>query len=43
MRIVEVKLDGALQGGLDAHIAAAPPAPAPQMVALREVAVIVPD
>lgn len=42
-RIVEVKLDGVLQGGLEAHIAAAPPAPASQMVALREVAVIVPD
>lgn len=42
-RIVEVKLDGALQRGFEDLVAAAPPAPASQMVALREVAVIVPD
>ncbi|MEO8700053.1 MAG: hypothetical protein ABI867_08410 [Kofleriaceae bacterium] len=42
-RIVEVKLDGALQSGFADLVAAAPPAPASQMVALREIAVIVPD
>jgi hypothetical protein len=41
-RIVEVKLDGALQPGFDDLVGGAPPAPASQMVALREVAVIVP-
>ncbi len=41
-RITEVKLDGVLQAGLDARIDAAPPAPARQLVSLRELAVIVP-
>lgn len=42
-RIVEVKLDGTPQPGFDELVAAVPQAPASQMVALREVAVIVPD
>lgn len=42
-RIVEVKLDGVVQSGFDDLISGAPPPPANQMVALREVAIIVPD
>lgn len=42
-RIVEVKLDGAVQPGFDDLVAAVPPARIKQMVALRELAVVVPD
>jgi hypothetical protein len=42
-RIVEVKLDGVAYAGFDDLVTPAPPAPAKQMAALRELAVIVPD
>ena len=42
-RITEVKLDGVVQAGLEGRIEAAPPAPARQLVSLRELAIIVPD
>lgn len=42
-RIVEVKLDGVVQPGFDSLATRAPPAPADQMVALRELAIVVPD
>lgn len=42
-RILEVKLDGVAFDGFDALLAKVPPAPAPELVALRELAVIVPD
>ncbi len=42
-RIVEVKLDGTPQSGFENLIVDAPPPPADQMVALREVAIVVPD
>src|SRR5262249_42800896 len=41
--MVEVKRDGRLRPGFDDLVGAAPPPPASQMVALREVAVIVPE
>jgi len=42
-RIVEVKLDGELQAGFDDLVALGGPAPATQMVAMREIAIVVPD
>jgi hypothetical protein len=42
-RIVEIGFDGVKQGGFDELVAAAPKAAAPQMVSLREVAIVVPD
>lgn len=42
-RIIEVKLDGVAQAGFEDLLAEVPAAPAPQMVALRELCVIVPD
>lgn len=42
-RVVEVKLDGVVQGNFDGLVARAQAAPVKQMVALREVSIVVPD
>jgi hypothetical protein len=42
-RVVEAKLDGVVQLGFDHLVVAAPPPALPQIAALRELAIVVPD